>query len=108
MDSIFSFAEHSIRNLYVSSLSFPASDSADVFSLQIWFAHKRVCGKNANPFRFPSLSSVEAAQAREFVSTPVPRGYTLADAIMGKNTDPKEKLDTTLVRSLSFLPLANI
>ncbi|GAA5888964.1 hypothetical protein JCM6882_009697 [Rhodosporidiobolus microsporus] len=30
----------------------------------VYFAHKKVCGKNAKPFRFPPLSLEEAAEAK--------------------------------------------
>ncbi|GAA5889086.1 hypothetical protein JCM6882_009738 [Rhodosporidiobolus microsporus] len=29
----------------------------------VYFAHKKVCGKNAKPFRFPPLSWAEAGEA---------------------------------------------
>jgi hypothetical protein len=32
-------------------------------SLQVWFAHKRVCGENCSPFVFPVLSKEECARA---------------------------------------------
>ncbi|GAA5874103.1 hypothetical protein JCM8547_004828 [Rhodosporidiobolus lusitaniae] len=31
----------------------------------VWFAHKRVCGSNAKPFRFPALTNAEAARLQE-------------------------------------------
>jgi len=33
--------------------------------LQIWFMHKRVCGKNSSPFRWPGLSEKEIEQHTE-------------------------------------------
>ncbi|GAA5853792.1 hypothetical protein JCM8547_007452 [Rhodosporidiobolus lusitaniae] len=37
----------------------------------VWFAHKRVCGEDAKPFRFPSLTAAEAARAKQYLLTSV-------------------------------------
>ncbi|BGP20618.1 hypothetical protein JCM10213_007154 [Rhodosporidiobolus nylandii] len=48
----------------------------------IWFAHKRVCGKNAKPYRFPLLTAEEARVAKEVAFT-VPLLYTANETLAG-------------------------
>ena len=38
----------------------------------VWFAHKRVCGKRGNPFRFPRLSESEIERYGELSTVTVP------------------------------------
>ncbi|BGP15669.1 hypothetical protein JCM10213v2_003658 [Rhodosporidiobolus nylandii] len=51
----------------------------------IWFAHKRVCGERANPFRWPLLSAEEAEDALPRIDKPA-------------NNDPA----TTLAQIIAF------
>lgn len=40
-------------------------------SAQVWFAHKLICGKYVKPFRLPSLTPFELAEAKKNLTKPL-------------------------------------
>lgn len=74
---------------------------------QVWFVHKRVCGENAKPFRFPAFSKGEVMEVKEILQLNETRGCLMRSVVVeglegSVGTDAPVRLFCSFSFSFSF------